>query len=302
MLTLSPATGSTAYHKIDAVLKYYPWYHAFMNGYLPRLHYLHTLLDHEQELLGAGLNQDQIHLSTRFAINAEQAVDSLLQQLRTTQIIPCVDYPKNEFELFWEKVHREFDHTHRLTYIFPEEARLLYALTHILQPLSLLFLGSFYGYLAIWAMPALAAVNGRAYLFDVDEHVLHLAEKNMRHFGFAAYAHSIHENAITYMMRQPIAHDMAVLDAEGPKTGPHPDLLDKAIYYPIIKTSTPALVKNGVVLCHNILTSHALPDPYYASKVAYHRQQFKKFLPYMQQHYSLQAELLTTEGIGIYKK
>ncbi len=293
--------GSTAYKKIDQALNQYPWYREYLHNDLARNDYLKILLEHKSDLEAAGLNEDQIHLSSRFPLNAEFTVEQILYDLCVRDIIPSVDYPKDKFALLFQQVHDSFQHESYTTYIFPEEARLLYALTHITKPKFMIFLGSYYGYWAIYAATILKETGGCAYLIDTDKNVISLAEKNMKQFNVDSVVRLINEDAITFLGREKIATDFIVLDPEGPKQGDDPDLLDKAIYYPMMKAATPLLASNGIVLCHNILLDNPVKeDQYFAKKIDYNYGQFTKFLPFMNENYSQGVWYDTTEGVGVF--
>jgi len=302
-LMIHQTTGNTAYQKIDNALSHYDWYMNYRKNRLERSDYLKYLLQFKQKLMDTGLSEDEIHLSTRFSLNDEQTVDYILNDLRNRKMISSVDYPKDKFDLLAQKISQEFIHKSCITYIFPEESRLLYALTYITKPETMLFLGSYYGYWAIWATILLKETNGVAYLVDTDQHMLALAEKNMKKFQCDSVVKYINEDAIQFLAREKIPHDFIVLDPEGPKEGADPDLLDKAIYYPMMKAAHPYLTKDGIILCHNILlTNPILEDPYFAKKIEYNNIQFSKFLPFMMEHYTAGVWYDTTEGVGVFSQ
>lgn len=296
------STGSTAYRKINRALKDYEWYNNFRLGNLDRQDYRGYLSAHMAELKLAGLNEDQIYLSSRFPLRVEETVNKILDELYQSGIIPSSDYPRNKFREFSDRVELRFQHDHYTSYIFPEEAMLLYALTHIVKPKTMLFLGSYYGYWAIWALPALEQFGGIAHLVDLDKNTMKLAERNIIEFGFEKHVNYWNEDVMKVIPREKIQHDFIVLDAEGPKVGNDCDLLDKAIYYPMLKVSDPYLTNNGIVLCHNILLSNPIRDEYFNDKITYNYKQFSKFLPYIQQNYAMSFQYETTEGVGIYTK
>lgn len=294
------SVGSTAYTKINDKLKSYRWYNNFISNKLNRDDYLKVLLKHAAELRLMGLNDDQIHLSTRFPFSHEEKVDQILEDLCQRKVISSIEYPKQKFEEFFQRVSQDFEHGDYTTYIFPEEARLLYALTYITKPNTIVFLGSYYGYWAIWSLDVLKEFGGKAYLIDIDSKVLMLAKQNMRKFNLDSLVNYINEDAIQFMSREKILHDFLVIDPEGPKLGHDPDLLDKAIYYPMVKAADKHLTDNGIILCHNILLTNPISDEYFNKKISYNYGQFTKLLPYMQNNYNICAWYDTTEGVGIF--
>ena len=291
---------SVMHKKMHRILSQYDWYNQFITGKIDRKNYLQCLLENKSGLLKEGLNEDQIHLSTRFPLSNEQIVDFILDDLQQRDMISSVDYPKQAFAALQAQVAAEFVHDIYSTCIFPEEARLLYALTHIRKPKVMMFLGSYYGYWAVWSAAILKETGGTIYLVDTDTRALALTEINMKKFNFDSAVRYINEDAIQYMAREKISHDFLVINSEGPKQGPDPDLLQKAIYYPMIKTAHPYLAKSGLVLCHNILLNHPIEDAYFEMKISQNQTQFGKFLPFMLENYQAGVWYDTTAGVGVF--
>lgn|SRR3990167_907539 len=300
-LTNNIQIGSTAYTKINNVLSQYEWYNDYRAMQVNREHYWNTLMQFKPELLKSGLSEDQIHLSSRFSLNAEETVRHILHDLLKQNMIDSIDYPKDEFAVLTEVIAKNFCHGKYMTYIFPEEARLLYALTYIMKPKTMLFLGSYYGYWAIWAIMLLKKMGGKAYLIDIDDSVINLARENMEKFELESVVTLVNEDALEFIAREKIQHDFMVVDPEGPKKGPDPDLLDKAIYYPMVKAAHPYLSTKGIIICHNILLNNPIKeDGYFHDKIKYNKDQFIKFLPFMSENYASGVWYNTTEGVGIF--
>jgi predicted O-methyltransferase YrrM len=294
--------GGTAHMKIHTALDRYNCYKRYINRHASRTEYQKALTEIENEVLGRLLNENQFKLSTRFPIDEEQFVDTILATLNKAKVINDINYPKKDFVDFRKDVKKNFQHENNITYIFPEEERLLFALSHIVKPKHMVFLGSYYGYWSIWAMPALQHYSGKATLIDVNPAVLTLAEKNCKKFSYHSLCTFMADDAIKFFNQTPITHDFAVLDAEGPKFGTDPDLLDKAIYFPIIRATYNALAIGGLLLCHNILLRNAFEDTYFDTMIANNQQQFSKFLTFIQENFSYTSDFESTEGIGVYRK
>ena len=299
MARKSSESGSTAYKKIDDVLSSYEWYQQFKQRRMSQSDYLSQVLLHQQELLDKGLSEDQIHLSSRFSLNRDLFVANCLEALYHSHVIPTTSYPLDEFYAYAKVVESSFQHGGYFTYIFPEEAQLMFALTHILQPKAMLFLGSYYGYWAIWSIPALKKYNGKACLIDLDPNVLELSKKNMQQMDAHQYVDYVCDDAIEFCQQEKNQYDFIVLDAEGPKTGADPDLLDKAIYYPILSVSMDDLVSSGTVLFHNILLNNPIEDIYFENKIRDNFNQFKKLLPFIEQNFTHWSHYCSTEGVGV---
>jgi len=248
-----------------------------------------------------GLNRDQLSLSTRFPADEETFVDDALAALRRAGLVAAVDYPKSAFEDFRSRVDSGWDHGGRTTYIFPEEARLLYALAHIVGGRHWLFGGSYYGYWAIWAAPGVAAHGGSLTLVDIDEDVTALAASN-----FAELVPSADVRFSSADATEPLAADESVdvfvLDAEGPKDHPDPELRDKAIYAPIMRANTPVLRPGGLLVAHNMLLDDHSDCAYFAEKVAHNRRQYADFEAHLTDAYDTRLHIESSEGVGVYRR
>lgn len=135
-------------------------------------------------------------------------------------------------------------------------------------------------------------------MLDVDSKVLDLSKHNMQQIGGHQQMHYVCGDAIEFCQRERLDHDFIVLDAEGPKTGPDPDLLDKAIYYPMLDAATHSLTASGSVLFHNILLNNPIADTYFENKMNDNFNQFKKLLPFIEQNFSHWSHYDSTEGVG----
>src|SRR5882672_9330106 len=163
-----PAGGGAVFDFIDAALDDVTEYRAFQEGRLTRQRYSDWMAAHGEAVVGEALNEDQRNLSTRFPLDGRQYVAEILDDLHAIGVITSVCYPEDEFGEYRDLVARCTGHGGRTTYIFPEEARLLFALAHLLAPLKSVFLGSYYGYWALWALPGIVAAGGRATLVDIN--------------------------------------------------------------------------------------------------------------------------------------
>ena len=80
------------------------------------------------------LSEDQLNLSTRFPHDERGYVAEILADLHEAGVLDSVEYPNDEFEDLRRMVAECFVHDCRTTYIFPEEARLLFAVAHLIRP------------------------------------------------------------------------------------------------------------------------------------------------------------------------
>ncbi|ULR49637.1 O-methyltransferase [Streptomyces deccanensis] len=300
------ATGGVAYDLIDAALRAVPEYQSFRGGVLSRAAYCSWLGSGRLRPEDVGLNEDQFNLSTRFPVDERAFVAQVLEGLEQDGVIASTDYPDDEFEALRERVAEQFAHEDRATYIFPEEARLLFALCHLLAPRRTVFPGSYYGYWAVWALPGIRAAGGTATLIDIDPNTMALAERNLTTLGLV--------DGVEFATTDAIAHgrgldpvDLCVLDAEGPAPhrapeGMDPDLIDKAIYFPIMEATTPALRPGGLLIAHNMLLGNLTENAYFAGRIANNQAQYARFHGHLDTHYDLQRLIPSSEGVGIYRR
>lgn len=291
------AIGATAHEIIERALGGVPEYATLRSG--DPAAYREWVERQQPE--DFGLNLDQMSLSTRFPKDEEQFVDDVLAELHAHGLISGTQYPKADFSEFKAHVEQSWDHGGRITYIFPEEARLLFALAHILEGLTWLFGGSYYGYWAIWAAPGIAAHGGNLTLVDIDEEVMNLAARN-----FDLLLPSVDARFSTADATAELADantvDVFVLDAEGPKDHPDPELRDKAIYAPIMRANSSTLKPGGLLVAHNMLLDNHSDSTYFAQKMVHNQDQYIGFEAHLSERYDRRFLVKSSEGIGIYRR
>ncbi|KAB1935298.1 hypothetical protein F8271_21950 [Micromonospora sp. ALFpr18c] len=300
IIATRPATG-TAYDRIDGALRAFGEYRAFCRGGVDRAAYCRWLNSGVVSADELGLTVDQLNLSSRFPVDERAYVERSLSTLRDLGVIDATRYPEEEYTALRRRVEETFFHGDRMTYIFPEEARLLFALAHLIAPRHTVFPGSYYGYWAVWAMPGIRAAGGRATLIDIDVAAMDLARRNLEALDMAGDIDFLATDAIAAGARLPEV-DLCVLDAEGPLTGVPEYMIDKAIYYPIMEATTPAIRPGGVLVAHNMLLENLTGNSYFTGRVANNRRQYTKFQRHLDEHYDVQRTFATTEGLGVYRR
>jgi predicted O-methyltransferase YrrM len=298
---VSLSSGGTVFDLIEEALGPVSQYRDFRAGRLPQEQYAAWMTTEGESAARGLLNEDQRNLSTRFPLDDRRYVDELLRDLNTAGIVTSATQPDRAFTVYRERVAQCTEHGGRTTYIFPEEARLLFALAHVLQPKRAVFLGSYYGYWALWALPGIVAAGGTATLVDVDPAVMSIAERNVAALGFAHAVEPVVADAIE-VARGLQDIDLCVLDAEGPEVAADPELTGKAIYHPIMRSATPAIRPGGVLVVHNMLLQNLTASTYFDRKIEHNRNQFSRFLPHLETYYDRSRVYPTSEGVGIYRR
>ncbi|MDX8053968.1 class I SAM-dependent methyltransferase [Lentzea sp. BCCO 10_0798] len=293
--------SGTAHAIIDTALRNHVEYRDFRDGLMTRPDYSRWVESQFEALSELGLNLDKQSLSTRFPPDDHACVTNVLAALAKNGLIADTDYPVDEFEDFAELVSKKWDHGDRTTFIFPEEARLMFALAHRTRPRNAVFLGSYYGYWAVWALPAVAAAGGRVTLVDIDPDVMALAERNIAELGYSHLVDFVVADATEYA-RTLSDVDLCVLDAEGPLDAPDPDLRDKAIYYPHTRAISHALPQGALLVAHNVLLQNLTDNAYFAGRIANNEAQYARWTAYLDEHYDVHQVFPTSEGVGVYRR
>jgi predicted O-methyltransferase YrrM len=299
--TAPPRPEGCAYDFIDSKLGEFSQYREFRAAELARAEYCRWLNSGVAELDGTGLNEDQLNLSCRFPVGERVFVANALDQLAGLGLLPGTDYPEAEFDRLRKTVGARLRHGGFMTYIFPEEARLLFAISHIAQPRRMVFPGSYYGYWAVWALPGINKVGGQATLIDIDRKAGAVAMANLAELGMADNVSYVDSDAIEYGATLSEI-DMVIIDAEGPKDEGPEHLRDKAIYAPIMAATTPALRPGGLLVAHNMLLENLTDNAYFSGRIANNERQYAKFQEHLADHYDRQLVLPSSEGVGVYRR
>lgn len=276
-----------------------PFYDAYRRGALARAAFVEALGRDPSIFEGAGLRPHDVPFARRLPSDERACVDQILRDLQARGLLPARAYDERGHAQHARQVAARFDHGGRRTYIYPEEARLLFALVELLRPREVVFLGSYYGYWAIWALPGLRAHGGRATLVDVDPEVARLSAANIAALGYEDVARVVVGDAreVLDTLERPI--DLAVVDAECPPDHPDPELRGKRIYHPLLVRTLPRLRDDATLLWHNILLEHEPADPFFTQAVARNRQEYEHFLPLARRALDGFVHYPTTEGVGV---
>ena len=284
---------------IDNILNEYSFYHLYRSGQISHEEYAIQLDVHANILQEKGIPKSEVHFSSRFPTNVQKFIQSCLIDLFAKNLISEVSYDEEQLESYVGRMDVEFDHAGYHTFIYPEEAQLLYALTSILKPKSVAFLGSYYGYWAFWSLPLLQKFGGQAYLVDINDEVNKVAQRNIINFGYESCAKVITADATTFSRTSTEMFDLIVIDAEGSKNDPDLERCGKRIYHPILKEALKKLRPGGKVVFHNILLNNFRYDPYFDFIISHNKTEFMNFLSLVSENFDLFLEYQSTEGIGV---
>lgn len=246
------------------------------------------------------LNENQRALSARMHWDDGAFVDAAVRRCAADGLLASERHDDAGYVRFRDRMAAEWDHAGRTTFIFPEEARLLYAIASVARPRRIAVLGSYYGYWAAWAVAGAGAALESAVLLDVDPAVTELARANLGRVGLAERATALTADAIVHMesSREPV--DMLVLDAEGPDSGPDPRMLGKAVYGPIAAAALPRLRPGGLLVTHNVLLDDLVDHPYFRELAAQNRGTLAEFLAVASAACRAELVLPSTEGVSLH--
>lgn len=298
--TKTPVVSGSAFDVVRGGLRGVEPYEQLRSGQLNRAGYCELIDDGTLGWHEYGLTEDQLNFSARHPLDEELFVDETLRMLCGAGVIDAAEYPRRQFERLRIEAREGFEHGGRVTYIYPEEERLLFALSWISAPLAAVALGAFYGYATLWLLPGIAAAGGRMRLIDVDQETLALADRNLSALGFGDIVDFEVCDAAQRSWAGPI--DLCFLDAEGPPEGVPEDLREKAVYGPILERVAPAIRPGGLLVAHNVLDDDLPRTQYLATRFATYGEQQRRFAAAIERNFDRKCVLATTEGVGAYRR
>ncbi len=295
-LLAPPAFAGPLHDVARRVLARHPEHAMYRAGVLSAREY-HAFVERiAPELVAAGVPAAEVHFVKRYPRDAESFVRDALAQLARAGIVPDAA-PQQCPPAAALAAVADYDHGGYGTFIYPEEGLLLFALADVLRARSAIFLGSYYGYWAACAMPAIAAHGGRAVLVDPDPRVSAVARRNHARYGAAVRVETA--TGAGFLRAAHDTFDLVVIDAELPRSHPDPDEAGKAIYRGLLRDVLPHCAPRAHVVCHNILFEDATDDPYLAGIVARNERELGPFRALVARELDGFAELASTEGVGV---
>jgi predicted O-methyltransferase YrrM len=182
-------------------------------------------------------------------------VDRALGALRDAGVLPHTTYDQRKLLAHRDAVREHFDVP--WTAITPRMERLLYAISAIAQPKTIVAAGVFCGFTFI-ANAGAAVGPGACYQADqligveIDPEEAARAERNVRRIDPTGVARIVADDAVAFVSRFPGPIDLLYLDADG--AGGR----GKGVYLDILEAAGDRSSTGGLILAHNSVN---LADP-----------------------------------------
>lgn len=271
------------YEYLEPKLLQFAPYAQYRNGHLSTQDYRTWFGDMREQLAEAGLNSAQLR---RLPYHVARDADNAQTMLREFGFPEDV-YSRADYLDFHNRVCASYDFGGFQTSIYPDEEELAYALTHAIQPKSSFYAGSYFGYWAVYMMPAIVAAGGTITLCDINPKVTALCAANMQRLGYAPATVCAAEDAERLLLASTDPLDFVVLDATASYDSPDPQRRGKGIYGVLAKAALPRLRKGGFVLIHN----HEPDEP-----------ALQPMFDYLNKECSQGLHLDSYNGLGVYRK
>ncbi|CAJ3410683.1 O-methyltransferase [Burkholderia pseudomallei] len=283
---------------VDGVLRDAPEYRGFRAGAQSRAEFAAFLERVRMQLVGRGVPANDVHFAKRFPVSIDAAVEHAFAELAPMGLARPAGFPAVCARAA-ARIGRGFDHQGLGTYIYPEEGRLLLAIALAFQPRNAVFLGSYYGYWAAWALPAIVACGARAVLVDPDPRVAEVARRSLARLYPGARVEIVCDTGEHYLAGGGGPFDLVVLDAELPRDHVDPTRRGKGVYAHLLRAALPRLAERSLLVCHNILFRDHSGCAFFDDVIARNREELAPFLALVAREYDCFVECPTTEGVGV---
>lgn len=251
------------------------------------------------DLIAAGLPPDDVQFAKRYPRSQAAFVGDALARLTGVGILPQPDYDETAYERLAAQLRDGYEHGPFRTYIYPEEARLLFAIADILRPRSAIFLGSYYGYWARAPLSVIARYGGRAVLVDPDPKAQDVARYNLKAAGLLDAVELAVTTGQDYLRQTSERYDLVVLDAETPRDFPDPQQRGKAVYGPLLQHALSCMTPDATLVCHNYLFEDVAGCRFFDRIVERNRDELGAFLDIAAREFAGLVECTSTEGVGV---
>lgn len=286
------------FDRVESVLNGTEPYGRFKGGGLSFDDYVSFLDSKRKALVVGGVPDEDVDYAKRYPPDRARFLRSALALLRERGVIA---HGHVDFRLLDEarRRSRNFDHGGRTTYIYPEESDLLAALADITRPCHVAFLGSYYGFWACAALPALLRDGGTATLVDPDPDCSALASLNFKAEIAGGRVTIACATGEALLARAGPPLDMVVIDAELPRDDPDEARRGKGVYASLLEAALPRLAPGAVVVSHNILLDDWTGAPVFDQILARNQRELARFGELAQRHLPNWTVIHSTEGLGV---
>lgn len=286
------------FDRVDEVLRDAAGYRNFRAGRSLRAEFAAFLESQRGALVARGVPPNDVHFAKRFPASVDSAVQQAFADLAPLGLAWPAGFQAQAAQAA-DLIGSRFDHQGLGTYIYPEEARLLLAIALAARPRRTIFLGSYYGYWAAWALAAIAQQGGSAVLLDPDPQVVAVAQANLARLYPGAQVEAVCATGEQYLSDHRDSYDLVVLDAELPRTHPDPTRRGKGVYAHLLRAVQPRLAPRALLVCHNILFRDHSGSDFFDGVIERNHEELGPFMAEVGARYEHFIELPTTEGVGV---
>jgi len=243
--------GQFAFY-VEGVLSSKEYYTKYLDGTIDSAGFRKAMLADKSLKTTPGFSKDNIARIALTPPDEKLPGETIIKHLVGNNIIPPCENRYEGFDEYRKHMRGSFSHGEFITFIYPEDERLLYAMAGIAEPKRVFVAGSYYGYFAVWAMKAVAEQGGMCVLSDIDAEVCALAKENFDALGFGDHAEIICEDSEKLLLNRTEPIDMLVLDATGRRDDPRREYRGKRIYGALLKDAKHLLRRGSVIVIHNM--------------------------------------------------
>ncbi|MCE2906730.1 MAG: class I SAM-dependent methyltransferase [Anabaena sp. CoA2_C59] len=306
-LSFNPATvgkvSGTLFENVYRVIHSESHAQDFFEGKLSRHEWIDFLDRQRQLLVNAKIPSADVDFAKRYPGSINSFISTTYQDPTFQDWLLLPEDWQSVCQSAEQTIRGSFEHQSAATYIYPEEGYLMLTLAQAFRAKRAIFLGSYYGYWAAWAMAALELVGGTAVLLDPNEDCCALARHNLKslypNVAIEVVASTGQDYLANYDGDRYEPFDFVVLDAELPPDYPDENLRGKGLYYALLESVLPHLADRSLLVCHNILLNDQTGSEVLNAVVERNRKELKPFLELVQKNYQFFREIPTTEGMGV---
>ncbi|MCL2664076.1 MAG: class I SAM-dependent methyltransferase [Defluviitaleaceae bacterium] len=245
-----------SWDRYESFLSRFSFFTAFREGKTGRDEFAAEMTSNKEKIIGAEVNEYNFYRLLR-GVSGNREAEGMIEAFAAdggfaeekSRINFCGMY--GGCEAFAAKIKPVYESGGFITEIFPEDELCMYAASQIINPASVFVAGSYFGYWAVWAMPAVLRNGGQCILSDVNPDVTAVAKKNMESLGFGSCARCIAADAEEMLLSCGEPIDLLALDAAGSHADPRTTHRGKALYGPLLAAARHRLRKGSHVIVHN---------------------------------------------------